>query len=113
MIDRRKNGNQFDGVNALQKDIERLTKERDSMARERENAQTKLLEEHGEALAELKISVALVVDRTKDLPTVIQGINDRVSKLEKWKTFVAGIAFSFTSIGTILGWGLSFLFKSR
>ena len=113
MAERETNINQFARVNALQKDIERLTKERDALAKERENSQTRLLEEHGEALAELKTSVALVVDRTKDLPILIKGINDRVDKLEKLKTFVAGVAFSFTSIGTLLGWGLCFLFKGR
>jgi hypothetical protein len=61
----------------------------------------------------MKTTLDLLVERTKDLPTVIKGINDRVDKLEKWKTFVAGVAFSFTSIGTLLGWGLSFLFKGR
>ena len=75
MVERRTNVSQFAGVSALQKDIERLTKERDALAKERENSQTKLLEEHSESLAELKTSLALIVDRTKNLPTSIQEIN--------------------------------------
>ena len=99
MIDGRKNGNQFDRVNVLQRDIERLTKERDSMATERQNAQTRLLEEHGVALADMKTTLDLLVERTTDLPD----ISKRVTRLESWKAFVGGIAAAFTMIGGTVG----------
>jgi hypothetical protein len=66
MLERRTNVSQFEGVNALQKDIERLTKERDALAKERENSQTKLLEEHGVALEALKSQLGLLIERTKE-----------------------------------------------
>jgi phosphoenolpyruvate-protein kinase (PTS system EI component) len=68
MLEHETNISQFAGVNALQKDIERLTKERDALSKERENAQTNLLEEHSITLKEMTTTLALLVDRTKDLP---------------------------------------------
>jgi hypothetical protein len=99
MVERRTNISQFAGVNALQKDIERLTKERDALAKERENAQTRLLEEHGVALAEMKTTLDLLVERTKDMPD----ISKRVTRLESWKAFIGGIAAAFTMIGGAVG----------
>lgn len=99
MAERRTNVSQFASVNALQKDIERLTKERDALARERENAQTKLLEEHGVALVQVQETLTLLVERTKDFPDLLK----RVSRLESWKTYLMGIASAFTFLGAILG----------
>jgi 50S ribosomal subunit-associated GTPase HflX len=110
MVDRRTNVSQFDGVNALQKDIERLTKERDALAKERENAQTKLLEEHGTTLAGLKTDLALLVAATKDLPTVIEGINTRLTAQEKWKILMTGYAAAFGIMGAFLGWVTNLIF---
>ena len=107
MVERRTNVSQFAGVNALQKDIERLTKERDALARERENSQTKLLEEHSVTLKEMTTTLALLVDRTKDLPK----LGERVTRLESWKVYLAGIASAFTFIGTLIGGGLTLMFR--
>jgi len=107
MTERRTNVSQFEGVNALQKDIERLTKERDALARERENSQTKLLEEHSVTLKEMTTTLALLVDRTKDLPK----LGERVTRLESWKVYLAGIASAFTFIGTLIGGGLTLMFR--
>jgi DNA repair exonuclease SbcCD ATPase subunit len=109
MVERRTNISQFAGVNALQKDIERLTKERDELAKERENAQTRLLEEHGVALAEMKATLDLLVERTKDLPD----ISKRVTRLESWKAFIGGIAAAFTMIGGAVGFIVGTLARSK
>ena len=109
MVERRTNISQFAGVNALQKDIERLTKERDALANERENAQTRLLEEHGVALAEMKTTLDLLVERTKDLPD----ISKRVTRLESWKAFIGGIAAAFTMIGGAVGFIVGILARPK
>ena len=109
MVERRTNISQFAGVNALQKDIERLTKERDALAKERENAQTRLLEEHGVALAEMKTTLDLLVERTKDLPD----ISKRITRLESWKAFIGGIAAAFTMIGGAVGFIVGTLARSK
>lgn len=109
MVERKTNISQFAGVNALQKDIERLTKERDALAKERENAQTRLLEEHGVALAEMKTTLDLLVERTKDLPD----ISKRVTRLESWKAFIGGIAAAFTMIGGAVGFIVGTLARSK
>jgi flagellar motility protein MotE (MotC chaperone) len=99
VIERRTNVSQFEGVNALQKDIERLTKERDDLARKREDSQTQLLKDHSVTLADMKTTLDLLVERTKDLPKLAE----RVTRLESWKQFVAGIAAAFTMIGSVIG----------
>ena len=109
MVERRTNISQFAGVNALQRDIERLTKERDALAKERENAQTRLLEEHGVALAEMKTTLDLLVERTKDMPD----ISKRVTRLESWKAFIGGIAAAFTMIGGAVGFIVGTLARSK
>ena len=109
MVERRTNISQFAGVNALQKDIERLTKERDELAKARENAQTRLLEEHGVALADMKTTLDLLVERTKDLPD----ISKRVTRLESWKAFIGGIAAAFTMIGGAVGFIVGTLARSK
>ena len=109
MVESRTNISQFAGVNALQKDIERLTKERDALAKERENAQTRLLEEHGVALADMKTTLDLLVERTKDLPD----ISKRVTRLESWKEFVGGIAAAFTMIGGAVGFIVGILARPK
>jgi hypothetical protein len=109
MVERRTNISQFAGVNALQKDIERLTKERDELAKARENAQTRLLEEHGVALAEMKTTLDLLVERTKDMPD----ISKRVTRLESWKAFIGGIAAAFTMIGGAVGFIVGTLARSK
>ena len=109
MVERRTNVSQFAGVNALQKDIERLTKERDALAKEREDAQTRLLEEHGVALAEMKTTLDLLVERTKDMPD----ISKRVTRLESWKAFIGGIAAAFTMIGGAVGFIVGTLARSK
>ena len=109
MVERRTNVSQFAGVNALQKDIERLTKERDALAKEREDAQTRLLEEHGVALAEMKTTLDLLVERTKDMPD----ISKRVTRLESWKAFIGGIAAAFTMIGGAAGFIVGILARPK
>ena len=107
MVERKTNASQFEGINALQRDIERLTKERDYLAKDRENAQTKLLEEHGITLKEMTTTLALLVDRTKDLPE----LGKRVTRLESWKVYLAGIASAFTFIGTLIGAAITLMFR--
>ena len=109
MVERRTNISQFAGVNALQKDIERLTKERDSLAKDRENAQTRLLEEHSVALSGMKTTLDLLVERTKDMPD----ISKRVTRLESWKAFIGGIAAAFTMIGGAVGFIVGTLARSK
>ena len=111
MVERRTNVSQFEGVNALQKDIERLTKERDALAKERENSQTKLLEEHGASLAALKTDLTLLVERTKDLPAAIEGLNNRLTAQERWKMLMTGYAAAFGIMGAFLGWVINFIFR--
>ena len=100
---------QFAGVNALQKDIERLTKERDALSKDRENAQTRLLQEHSAALSGMKTTLNLLVERTKDLPE----ISKRVTRLESWKAFLGGIAAAFTMIGGSIGFIIGALSKVK
>ena len=107
MVERMTNVSQFDGVNALQKDIERLTKERDALAKERENSQTRLLEEHSITLKEMTTTLALLVDRTKNLPE----LGKRVTRLESWKVYLSGIASAFTLIGTLIGAAITLMFR--
>ena len=107
MAERETNVNQFAGVNALAKRIEELTKQRDELTKERQDSQTRLLEEHGVALASLEKSVALLVDRTKDLGEM----SKRITRLESWKVYLAGIASAFTFIGTLIGGGLTLVFR--
>ena len=102
MADHETNINQFAGVNALAKRIEELTKQRDELTKERQDSQTRLLEEHGVALASLERSVALLVDRIKDLGEM----SKRITRLESWKVYLAGIASAFTFIGTLIGGAL-------
>ena len=109
MVERRTNISQFAGVNALQQDIERLTKERDSLAKDRENAQTRLLEEHSVALSGMKTTLDLLVERTKDMPD----ISKRVTRLESWKAFIGGIAAAFTMIGGAVGFIVGTLARSK
>ena len=109
MVERRTNISQFAGVNALQKDIERLTKERDALAKEREDAQTRLLKEHGVALDAMKTTLDLLVERTKDLPD----ISKRVTRLESWKAFIGGIAAAFTMIGGGVGFIVGILARPK
>ena len=103
----RNDTSQFDGVNALAKRIEELTKERDDLTRQREEAQTKLLIDHSLALTDLKTSLALLVEQTKEFPDLAK----RVGKLETWKAFVAGIAAAFTMIGGSVGFIIGLLSK--
>jgi chromosome segregation ATPase len=107
MPERETNISQFAGVNALAKRIEELTKQRDELTKERQDSQTRLLEEHGVALASLEKSVALLVDRTKDLGEM----SKRITRLESWKVYLAGIASAFTFIGTLIGGGLTLMFR--
>jgi hypothetical protein len=109
MVERKTNVSQFAEVNALQKDIERLTKERDALAKDRENAQTRLLEEHSVALSGMKTTLDLLVERTKDLPD----ISKRVTRLESWKAFIGGIAAAFTMIGGAVGFIVGTLARSK
>ena len=117
MVERRTNASQFAGVNALQKDIERLTKERDAatkerddLTKERENAQTEMLKDHGVALTAMQKTLDRVVDQTKDLPKVIEGIKDRLTAQEKWKILMTGYAAAFGIMGAFLGWVTNLIF---
>jgi hypothetical protein len=111
MAERETNINQFAGVNALAKRIEELTKQRDELTKERQDSQTRLLEEHGVALVGLKTDLALLVAATKDLPTVIEGINKRLTAQEKWKMLMTGYAAAFGIMGAFLGWVINFIFR--
>jgi putative protein kinase ArgK-like GTPase of G3E family len=120
MEGRNTNASQFEGVNALQKRIEELTKERDRASEERdercrqqEDAQTELLKEHGSALSEMKVTLALLVSQTKDLPTAFDKINTRLTGVEKWKVYIAGIITAFTAIGVVIGWVVSLVSPHR
>ena len=97
----------FQSAHDLAKEIERLQKERDAFLLERNTNQTLLLQSHGLALGELKESMILVVERTKDLPDLVK----RVSRLEQWKVFIGGIAAAFTGIGAAIGGMIEFLVK--
>jgi hypothetical protein len=110
MVERRTNVSQFAGVNALQKDIERLTKERDALAKERENSQTKMLEEHGVTLGEMKITLKTLVDSANQLPEVIEGIKERLTKLEKWKIWQSGFAAAWGIMGAGIGFIVTLIF---
>jgi hypothetical protein len=92
MIESRMNEAQFDEVKQLTKRVEEMTKAR-------EDSQTKLLEAHGVSLADMKTTLDLLVERTKDLPDLAK----RVTRLESWKSFVGGIAAAFTMIGGTIG----------
>ena len=107
MVERKTNVSQFAGVNALAKRIEELTKERDELTKQRQDSQTRLLEEHGATLEHLETTLQLLVERTKDLPDVFK----RVSKLEAWRVYLAGIASAFTFIGTVIGAVLTMMFR--
>ena len=107
MAEHETNQNQFAGVNALAKRIEELTKERDELTRARQDSQTKLLQEHGVDLAVVKGQLVLLVERTKDLPDVMK----RVSKLESWKVYLAGIVSSVMFIGSLIGAMLTLVFR--
>jgi len=103
MEEHRSNDRQFAGVNTLQKRIEELTKERDSLDKDRQDAQTRMLEDHGLALAEMKITLATVVANIKDLPRTLEVINTRLTAQEKWKSWLGGNISAFGIIGVFLG----------
>lgn len=107
MADHETNVSQFAGVNALAKRIEELTKQRDDLTKERQESQTKLLEEHGVALANMERTLSLLVDRTKDF----EEMSKRITRLESWKVYLAGIASAFTFIGTLIGGALTLMFR--
>ncbi len=113
MAEHQTNINQFTGVNALAKRIEELTKERDALAKERENSQTRLLEEHGVALAALKTDLTLMVERTKDLPAAIERLNTRLTAQERWKILMTGYAAAFGIMGAFLGWVTNLIFRAH
>lgn len=104
MVERRTNVSQFAEVKALTKRVEELTKER-------QDSQTKLLEEHGIALAELKTDLTLLVERTKDLPKAIEGLNTRLTAQERWKILMTGYAAAFGIMGAFLGWLMNLIFR--
>lgn len=104
------NVKQFEESYALQKEIEKVTKERDEvtakldkLAKKQEDAQTEMLEEHGIALAEMKITLATVVVNIKDLPRTLEIINTRLTAQEKWKSWLGGNISAFGIIGVFLG----------
>jgi DNA repair exonuclease SbcCD ATPase subunit len=111
MEERRTNVSQFDGVNALAKRIEELTRQRDELTKDRQDSQTKLLEEHGAALAALKTDLTLMVERTKDLPAAIEGLNTRLTAQERWKILMTGYAAAFGIMGAFLGWVTNLIFR--
>lgn len=103
MAERETNINQFAGVNALAKRIEELTKQRDELTKAREDSQTKMLEEHGDALADLKLDLRLLVNRTENLPKLIEGISARTTELEAWRNQQKGERRAFVTIGGLIG----------
>jgi isoaspartyl peptidase/L-asparaginase-like protein (Ntn-hydrolase superfamily) len=90
---RRPNSAQFQNARVLAERIEQLTKER-------QEAQTQMLEAHGRALGEVQTTLSLLVERTENLSK----LTERVTVLEKWKAFMAGVAAAFTMIGGTVGW---------
>jgi hypothetical protein len=61
------------------------------------------------ALAEMKTTLDLLVERTKYLPD----ISKRVTRLESWKAFIGGIAAAFTMIGGAVGFIVGTLARSK
>ncbi len=98
MEERRHNSGQFESAKVLAERIERMT-------REREENQTLMLEGHSKILGEVKTTLSLLVERTENLPDLVK----RVTALERWKAFVAGIAASFTVVGGSIGWLVGWL----
>jgi translation elongation factor EF-1alpha len=97
----------FDMAQSQARKIAELTVERDALAKAREEDQTDRLKRHTEQLNEITTQLALLVERTKDLPE----LSSRVTKLETWKAFVAGIAAAFTMIGGSFGYAVGLLVK--
>jgi hypothetical protein len=95
---RRTNSGQFQSARALAERIEEMT-------RERQQAQTRILEEHTQKLADVQTTLSLLVERTQDLPDLVK----RVGVLERWKAFVGGIAAVCTIAGGSVGWFVGFI----
>ena len=117
MVECRPTVGQFAESNTLQKRIEELTKERDAatskldlLAKMQEDAQTKMLEEHGVALGEMKITLKALVYSAEQLPEVIEGIKERLTKLEKWKIWQSGFAAAWGIMGAGIGFIVTLIF---
>ena len=107
MVAQRTNSDQFNEAHVLAKRIEELTKERDALAKRREDEQTILLNSHTIQLSDINTQLTLVISQTKNLPS----LGERVTRLEMWKAFVAGIAAAFTMIGGSIGWVIGILVR--
>lgn len=77
------------------------------LLREREQAQTALLAAHTESLGKISLSVALIEERTKGLPALVE----HVTALENWRWKMIGIAVGAAGFGGVLGWAVSLVFK--
>ena len=86
---------------------ERLSARVERLTQNREDSQTKLLEDHSKTLSDMQKTLVLLVEQTKDLPE----LGRRVSRLETWKVYLAGIASAFTFIGTIIGGTITFFMR--
>ena len=118
MAEARTNVKQFEHSEALQQELARMTEERDkatakldALAKSQADKQTKLLEDHGESLAQVLTTLAVLESSTKDLPATFKCINTRLTLLERWKTWVAGIVFAFTSLGGAIGATAAFIWR--
>jgi hypothetical protein len=114
MAERKTNVSQFRHAEFLQRELARATEERDKatakldeLAKEHDDAQTRMLEEHGVTLGQLQTTLGVVVVATEVLPKLVE----RVEKLEHFKGFLAGIAASFTFIGTLIGAAATFIWR--
>jgi hypothetical protein len=56
-------------------------------------------------------TLAVLESSTKELPATLKCINTRLTLLEKWKTWTAGIAFGFTSLGSAIGIAVTYLWR--
>lgn len=65
------------------------------------------LTHQGRILTALAVDMATVKGRADQLPD----LSKRVTKLEAWKAFVAGIAAAFTMIGGSIGWVIGILVR--
>jgi len=53
------------------------------------------------------------VERTKDLPAAIEGLNTRLTAQERWKILMTGYAAAFGIMGAFLGWITNLIFRAH
>lgn len=105
--------------NALSK-IAVLAESIAKLADEKTDAQSRILEEHSRILADIRVNLERITERTSNHVTLIDRVTelekgmipmltvpDRVAKLEGWRAVWAGALVAASVFGGIVGWAVN------